>query len=68
MTPAFASLVAAAIAWVAVHIGVSGTRLRDRIVARVGERPFRGLFVLVSFARPGRCGCCGTRRAVWWWR
>ena len=47
---AFASLVAAAVAWVVFHIGVSGTGLRDAIVSRIGEGPFRGLFVVASFA------------------
>jgi len=56
MTPALDSLVAAAIVWVAVHIGVAGTRLRDRLVARIGEGPFRGLFVLASFAILGWLG------------
>ena len=38
---AFASLVAAAVAWVVFHIGVSGTGLRGAIVSRIGEGPFR---------------------------
>jgi uncharacterized membrane protein len=69
MTSAFFSLVAAAIAWVAVHIGVAGTRLRDRIVARIGEGPFRGLFVLASFAILGwlgwSFGAAGPVRVLW---
>ena len=47
---AFASLVTAAIAWVAVHIGIAGTSVRAAIVSRIGEGPFRGLFVVASFA------------------
>ena len=47
---AFASLVVAAIAWVAVHIGIAGTSVRAAIVSRIGEGPFRGLFVVASFA------------------
>ena len=47
---AFASLVVAAIAWVAVHIGIAGTSVRAAIVSRIGEGPFRGLFVIASFA------------------
>ena len=69
MTSAFVSLVAAAIAWVAVHIGVAGTRLRDRIVARIGEGPFRGLFVLASFAILGwlgwSFGAAGPVQVLW---
>ena len=47
---AFASLVLAAVAWVAMHIGVAGTALRGAIVARIGQGAFRGLFVAASFA------------------
>ena len=46
---AFASLLAAAIAWVVVHIGIAGTSVRQSIVARTGEGTFRLLFVLASF-------------------
>ena len=56
MTAAFVSLVVAAVLWVAVHIGVAGTRVRDRMVVRIGEGPFRGLFVVVSFALLGWLG------------
>lgn len=69
MTPAFVSLVAAGVVWVAVHIGVAGTRLRDRIVARIGEGPFRGLFVLASFAILGwlgwSYGAAGPVQLLW---
>lgn len=43
-----ANLVAAAVFFLAIHFGVSGTRLRDRLVTMVGERAFRGLFALAS--------------------
>lgn len=43
-----ALLVIAALLWIAVHLGVSGTRLRDVVVAGIGEGPFRGLFALLS--------------------
>jgi uncharacterized membrane protein len=33
-------LVLAALLWLFIHIGVSGTRLRDAVVARLGERGF----------------------------
>jgi uncharacterized membrane protein len=49
MAHGFALLATAAIAWVALHIGVSGSRLRGAIVARIGEGAFRGLFVVASF-------------------
>jgi uncharacterized membrane protein len=41
-------LILAAILWVFVHIGVSGTALRDVIVARVGERVFSVVFSVGS--------------------
>jgi uncharacterized membrane protein len=69
MTSAFASLLAAAVAWVAFHIGVAGTRLRDRLVARIGEKGFRGGFVLGSFALLGWLGWsfaeAGPLRVLW---
>jgi uncharacterized membrane protein len=43
-----ANLVAAAVFFLAIHFGVSGTRLRDRLVGVLGERAFRGLFALAS--------------------
>lgn len=43
-----ANLLAAAVFFVAIHFGVSGTRLRDGLVGVVGERAFRGVFALAS--------------------
>jgi uncharacterized membrane protein len=42
------NLTAAAVFFLAIHFGVSGTRLRDRLVGVLGERAFRGLFALAS--------------------
>ena len=36
--------------FVLLHIGVSATGLRTRIVSRIGEGPYRGLFSLASIA------------------
>lgn len=47
------SLVAAAVAFAAIHLLVSGTRLRDALVQRLGERAYRGLFSLASAALLG---------------
>jgi uncharacterized membrane protein len=44
------SLVAAAVAFAALHLLVSGTRVRDALVARLGERAYLGAFSLASFA------------------
>jgi uncharacterized membrane protein len=69
MTATFASLLTAAVLWVVVHIGVAGTRLRDRLVARVGEGVFRGLFVVASFVLLGSLGWSfagvGPVRMLW---
>src|SRR5688572_3663979 len=45
-----ASLIAAAVFFLGIHLGVSGTRLRDALVRAVGEKAFRGLFALASLA------------------
>jgi uncharacterized membrane protein len=42
------SLILAAIFFTAIHLGIAGTRLRTRVVAAVGERPFSALFSLAS--------------------
>ncbi len=41
-------LAAAAIVFLAIHLLVSGTRLRDGIVASIGERVYLGLYALAS--------------------
>ena len=42
------TLIAAALAFLGIHVLVSGTRLRDAITNRIGERPYLGLFSLAS--------------------
>jgi uncharacterized membrane protein len=44
------SLVAACAYFLLIHFGVSGTRLREGLVRRLGEGPYRGLFSLATFA------------------
>lgn len=41
-------LILAAAFFVGIHVGIAGTRLRDRLVARRGEAAFRGGFSLLS--------------------
>jgi uncharacterized membrane protein len=41
-------LALAAVLWIAVHVGISGTRLRGAVVARLGELGFMGAFSLLS--------------------
>jgi NnrU protein len=41
-------LIFAAPVWIGSHIGIAGTRVRDAIALRIGEGPFRGLFLLLS--------------------
>ena len=42
------SLILASAFFLLIHFGVSGTRLRDTLVARMGEGPYRGAFSLAS--------------------
>ncbi|MDE2182607.1 MAG: NnrU family protein [Alphaproteobacteria bacterium] len=42
------NLLAASLLFLAIHLGVSGTALRDVITRRIGEGPYRGLFALAS--------------------
>jgi uncharacterized membrane protein len=42
------SLIAASVFFLLIHFGVSGTRLRDVLVARIGVVPYRGAFALAS--------------------
>lgn len=42
------NLVAASAYFLLIHFGVSGTRLRDALVARLGAGPYRGAFALAS--------------------
>lgn len=48
------NLALAAVTFGALHLLVSGTGVRDRLVARIGEGPYRGLFSVASIA------------ALWW--
>jgi len=41
-------LVVASGVFLLIHFGVSGTRLRDALVARIGAGPYRGAFALAS--------------------
>ncbi len=45
----FVELVAAAAGFFAIHVGVSGTGLRDRIALRLGNAGFQMVFSLASF-------------------
>jgi uncharacterized membrane protein len=42
------SLTAASAFFLLIHFAVSGTRLREVLVARMGERPYRGAFTVAS--------------------
>jgi uncharacterized membrane protein len=44
------NLLAAAAAFVLLHLLVSGTRVRDALTGAIGERPYMGLFSLASIA------------------
>ena len=42
------NLIAAALAFLLLHLLVSGTRLRDTITGMIGEGPYMGLFSLAT--------------------
>ncbi len=44
------NLLAAAVFFLGIHLLVSGTRLRDAVTARIGERAYMALFSFVSLA------------------
>lgn len=43
-------LIVAALVWIVIHFGFAGTPLRDVLVRRIGDQPFRGLFSVLSIA------------------
>src|SRR5262245_14697788 len=47
------NLIAAAATFAVLHLRVAGTRLRDRIVAAIGEQRYLGLFSLASLGAIG---------------
>jgi uncharacterized membrane protein len=53
-------LVIAAAVWLGIHFGLAGTQLRDWLVERIGELPFRGMFSALSIG--------GIGFLVWAWR
>jgi uncharacterized membrane protein len=62
-----ASLIAAAAFFLLIHLGVSGTRLRDILVGRIGQNAYMGLFSLASVAGLVWLGFAyaGARSEVW---
>lgn len=61
------SLIAAALFFILLHLLVSGTRLRDVLIARIGQGPYMALFVLASFAGLGWLGYAyATARGEAW--
>ena len=44
------ALLLASILFAALHLWVSGTSLRGRIVARIGEKPYLALFSLLAIS------------------
>jgi uncharacterized membrane protein len=47
------ALLAAAIAFIAIHLLISGTAVRDRITGAIGDGPYLGLFSLASLVTIG---------------
>lgn len=68
-----AALVLASLAFVALHLGVSGTRLRNLLVAKLGEGPYRGVFslltlgTLVAISRTYAHAFATDNRFFWVW-
>lgn len=64
------SLAVAVAAFVLIHLLVSGTRVRDGLVARIGEGPYMGLFSLLSVAvlawMVWSYGQARAENIVWW--
>ena len=69
MTPELTSLIAAAAVWIFIHFAIAGTTIRDRLVARIGERGFRAAFALASLANiiwlGLAWGAAGPVRVLW---
>jgi|SRR5579872_1882036 len=64
-------LIAAAAAFLAIHLLISGTRLRDAITGAIGQGPYMGLFSLASLGALVWMGVAyaGARQGpdpVWW--
>ena len=53
------NLIAASAYFLLIHFGVSGTKLRDTLVARLGEGPYRGAFA-VAYPQRRRDDWCVT--------
>jgi uncharacterized membrane protein len=63
-----ASLVAACAFFVGIHVVISGSPLRGVIVGRIGERPYLGLFSLLSvFGMIWMVRAYGRADDVWLW-
>jgi uncharacterized membrane protein len=43
-------LIVAALVWIAIHLGLAGTKLRDSVVRLIGDGGFRGVFSVLSVA------------------
>jgi uncharacterized membrane protein len=41
-------LIIAALLWIAIHLALAGTQLRDAVVRRTGDNAFRGIFSVLS--------------------
>ena len=61
------NLIAAAAVFVLIHLLISGTRVRDALVARLGEGAYMGLFSLASVAALAWLGFAyaGARDDAW---
>jgi uncharacterized membrane protein len=47
------SLLLAALFFVGIHLGIAGTRLRDRVIGSLGENGYRAAFAVASIVGLG---------------
>ncbi|MFP6562877.1 MAG: NnrU family protein [Myxococcota bacterium] len=61
------SLVFAALFFFAIHVGIAGSQLRDRLVSRLGEKGYLGFFSLLSIVGiTWLCWAYSLAPTVWW--
>ena len=62
-----AMLIAAGLFFIGIHVFISSTPLRGQLIGRLGERPYQGLFSLLSFAGIGWLiwAYIGANHSIW---
>lgn len=61
-------LISTALIWLVLHLGLAGTAIRGRLVARLGEKGFLGVYSLLSVASiAGLCAAYASSSAERMW-